>query len=150
MPDPFVRPDVRAFLAYLDSLPGPKMHEMDAPTARQVYHAMKDVADPPVGGQLQVAGEALQRLEGRERRRLHGGRVVDRVAGGVEVVEPLLEGGGAVRAGQRGVAQLVAQRDQRLEEVRPGLLEDGAADGARVGGLVRPGERARGLGRPVR
>ena len=49
MPDPFVRPDVRAFLAYLDSLPGPKMHEMDAPTARQVYHAMKDVADPPVG-----------------------------------------------------------------------------------------------------
>jgi acetyl esterase len=49
MSAPFVRPDVRAFLAYLDSLPGPKMHEMDAPAARAVYHAMKDVADPPVG-----------------------------------------------------------------------------------------------------
>ncbi|MBY8829718.1 alpha/beta hydrolase [Hephaestia mangrovi] len=49
MTDPFVRPDVRAFLAYLDSMPGPKMHELDAPAARQVYFAMKDVADPPVG-----------------------------------------------------------------------------------------------------
>ena len=49
MIEPFVRPDVRAFLAYLDSMPGPKMHEMDAPAARQVYAAMKDLADPPVG-----------------------------------------------------------------------------------------------------
>jgi acetyl esterase len=49
MPDPFVRPDVRAFLAFLDSLPGPKMHEMDAPTARATYAGMKDLADPPVG-----------------------------------------------------------------------------------------------------
>ena len=49
MTEPFVRPDVRQFLAYLDSLPGPKMHELDAPAARMVYTAMKDVADPPVG-----------------------------------------------------------------------------------------------------
>lgn len=49
MPDPFIRPDVRAFLAYLNSMPGPKMHEMNAPTARETYRAMKDLADPPIG-----------------------------------------------------------------------------------------------------
>jgi acetyl esterase len=49
MTEPFVRPDVRGFLDFLNNLPGPKMHELDAPSARQVYVAMKDVADPPVG-----------------------------------------------------------------------------------------------------
>lgn len=49
MTEPFVRPDVRGFLDFLNNLPGPKMHELDAPAARQVYVAMKDVADPPVG-----------------------------------------------------------------------------------------------------
>ena len=46
---PFVRPDVAAFLAYLNAVPGPKMHELEAPAARAVYTAMKDVADLPVG-----------------------------------------------------------------------------------------------------
>ena len=46
---PCVRPDVRAFLDYLNSVPGPKMHEQTAPAARAVYLAMKDIADPPVG-----------------------------------------------------------------------------------------------------
>ena len=46
---PFVRPDVAAFLAYLNAVPGPKMHQMEAPAARQVMVAMKDVADLPVG-----------------------------------------------------------------------------------------------------
>jgi len=49
MTEPFVRPDVRGFLDFLNSMPGPKMHELDAPSARQMYIAMKDVADPPVG-----------------------------------------------------------------------------------------------------
>lgn len=49
MTEPFVRPDVRGFLDFLNNLPGPKMHQLDAPAARQVYVAMKDVADPPVG-----------------------------------------------------------------------------------------------------
>lgn len=49
MTDPFVRPDVRGFLAYLDSVPGPRMHEMDPPAARQLFNAMKDVADLSVG-----------------------------------------------------------------------------------------------------
>ena len=48
MPDtPYVRPDVRGFLDFLNSLPGPKTHEGDAATARAQYLAMKDVADLP-------------------------------------------------------------------------------------------------------
>ena len=46
---PYVRPDVRQFLDYLNNLPGPKTHEVGAAAARQLYRAMKDVADPPVG-----------------------------------------------------------------------------------------------------
>ena len=46
---PFVRPDVRAFLAYLNSLPGPRTHEMAPDAARQVYRTTKDVADLSVG-----------------------------------------------------------------------------------------------------
>ena len=48
-PAPFVRPDVRGFLDFLNSVPGPKTHEVDAAVARQMYNAMKDVADLPVG-----------------------------------------------------------------------------------------------------
>ncbi len=49
MTEPYVRPDVRQFLAYLNSLPGPRMHEMEPPAARQLYLASKDVADLPMG-----------------------------------------------------------------------------------------------------
>ena len=49
MPDPYVRPDVAGFLAFLNNLPGPKMHQLEAPAARATYAAMKDIADPPVG-----------------------------------------------------------------------------------------------------
>jgi acetyl esterase len=48
-PSPFVRPDVRGFLDYLNAMPGPRTHQMTPEAARQVYVAMKDVADPPVG-----------------------------------------------------------------------------------------------------
>ena len=46
---PFVRPDVASFLQYLNSLPGPRTHQLAPPEARQGYRAMKDVADLPVG-----------------------------------------------------------------------------------------------------
>ncbi len=46
---PYVRPDVRGFLDYLNAMPGPRTHQMTPEAARQVYHAMKDVADLPVG-----------------------------------------------------------------------------------------------------
>ncbi|MGR6327754.1 alpha/beta hydrolase [Sphingomonas sp. XXL09] len=48
-PAPFVRPDVRAFLDYLASVPGPRTHQMTPEAARQVFVAMKDVADLAVG-----------------------------------------------------------------------------------------------------
>lgn len=46
---PYVRPDVRSFLHYLNSVPGPKTHEMEPAAARVVFNAMKDVAELPVG-----------------------------------------------------------------------------------------------------
>ena len=49
MTEPFVRPDARAFLDFLNAMPGPKMHEIGAPAARQVYAGMRDIADLPVG-----------------------------------------------------------------------------------------------------
>lgn len=58
MTEPFVRPDVRAFLGFLESVPGPRMHELDAATARQQLIAMKDVADLPVG-ELAVQRDVL-------------------------------------------------------------------------------------------
>jgi acetyl esterase len=49
MTESFVRPDVAAFLAFLNNAPGPKLHELPAPEARMVQNAMRDVADAPVG-----------------------------------------------------------------------------------------------------
>ncbi|MCU6452841.1 alpha/beta hydrolase [Sphingomonas sp. A2-49] len=46
---PFVRPDVRGLLDYLNAMPGPRTHQMTPEAARQGYVAMKDVADLPVG-----------------------------------------------------------------------------------------------------
>jgi acetyl esterase len=49
MTDPFVRPDVAAFLTFLNNAPGPKLYELSAPEARMVQNAMRDVADAPAG-----------------------------------------------------------------------------------------------------
>lgn len=46
---PQVRPDVAAFLGYLNNLPGPKTHELPAAAARQLYVAAKDLTDLPMG-----------------------------------------------------------------------------------------------------
>lgn len=46
---PFVRPDVKAFLDFLNSQPGPQMHELDAPSARQMYRAMVPIGELPRG-----------------------------------------------------------------------------------------------------
>ena len=92
MTEPFVRPDVRQFLDFLTSMPGPRMHEMEAPAARQVYEAMRDVADTPVGplatiADLSIPGPAgaipARLFDARERREpgpavvfFHGGGFV--------------------------------------------------------------------------
>lgn len=49
MADPFVRPDVRTFLDYLNKLPGPKSHEVGPNEARVMMLASRHVADAPVG-----------------------------------------------------------------------------------------------------
>jgi acetyl esterase len=49
MADPFVRPDVRRFLDYLNALPGPDSHEVGAAEARAMMLASRHVADAPVG-----------------------------------------------------------------------------------------------------
>ncbi len=49
MSEHFVRPDVALFLQFLNAIPGPKMHEVSAPEAREMMRAMRDVADAPVG-----------------------------------------------------------------------------------------------------
>ena len=48
-PAPFVRPDVRHFLDHLNRLGGPKTHQVGAPAAREMYRAMRGVADRPLG-----------------------------------------------------------------------------------------------------
>jgi acetyl esterase len=47
--EPFVRPDVRAFLDYLNALPGPKSHEVGPNMARTMMLASRHVADAPAG-----------------------------------------------------------------------------------------------------
>ena len=49
MTQPFVRPDARAFLDFLNAMPGPKMHEIGAVAARQIYLGMRDMTDLPLG-----------------------------------------------------------------------------------------------------
>ena len=49
MAKPYVRPDVRRFLDYLNALPGPRSHELGPAEARQMMHASRHVADAPVG-----------------------------------------------------------------------------------------------------
>lgn len=46
---PFVRPDVRAFLDYLNRAPGPKVHQMDVPAARAMSRTMRNLAEVPRG-----------------------------------------------------------------------------------------------------
>jgi acetyl esterase len=47
--EPYVRPDVRQFLDYLNALPGPRAHELGPAEARALMKGMRAVADAPVG-----------------------------------------------------------------------------------------------------
>ncbi len=49
MSDPFVRPDTAAFLQFLNSQTGPKIHEIPVADARGMMQAMRHVADAEVG-----------------------------------------------------------------------------------------------------
>jgi len=67
---PFVRPDVRAFLHYLNALPGPRTHQMEPAVARQAYAAMKDMVDLPLGELATVKDLAIPGPAGTIRARL--------------------------------------------------------------------------------
>ena len=49
MSDHFVRPDVAAFLAFLNAQPGPKTHEVTPDEAREMMRAMGQLAEEPLG-----------------------------------------------------------------------------------------------------
>ena len=49
MTEPYVRPDVAAFLAYLASVPSPPIDQVEPAVARKLAAAMSGVADPPTG-----------------------------------------------------------------------------------------------------
>ncbi|MGQ0659560.1 alpha/beta hydrolase [Sphingosinicella sp.] len=49
MSEPYVRPDVRLFLDYLNALPGPKTYEVGPVEARRMIVASRFVADAPTG-----------------------------------------------------------------------------------------------------
>ena len=49
MTNPYVRPDVRAFLSMLEAMPGPRLHEQTATQARAQYVATKGLVDLPTG-----------------------------------------------------------------------------------------------------
>ena len=92
MPEPFVRPDVRQFLDFLNALPGPKSHEAGPAEARIMMQRSRHVADAPTGELALIrdlscpgpAGEIPLRLyDAREERGpgplmlfLHGGGFV--------------------------------------------------------------------------
>ena len=47
MDEPFVRPDVRQLLEFLDNVPGPKGHEVGPEAARQMMVAARHALDAP-------------------------------------------------------------------------------------------------------
>jgi acetyl esterase len=47
--EPYVRPDVAAFLSYLASVPSPPIDQVEPAVARKLAAAMSGVADPPMG-----------------------------------------------------------------------------------------------------
>ena len=49
MAEPFVRPDVRLFLDYLNNLPGPRTWEMEPAEARTLMAGMRHFGDLPTG-----------------------------------------------------------------------------------------------------
>jgi acetyl esterase len=66
MAEPFVRPDVRRFLDYLNALPGPMSHEVGPNEARTMMLASRHVADAPVGELAVIRDLACPGPDGNE------------------------------------------------------------------------------------
>ncbi|HWT12641.1 MAG TPA: alpha/beta hydrolase [Allosphingosinicella sp.] len=164
MADPYVRPDVRLFLDWLNNLPGPSSHEVGPAEARLMMVKSRHVADAPTGELAVIrdlscpgpAGDIPLRLyDARERRGagplllfFHGGGFV---LGDLDTHEPFC----AEMA--RALDLPVVAVDYRLapEHPWPAGIEDSiaaarwvaaspAALGREVTGLVTCGDSAGG------
>ena len=74
MPDPFVRPEVRQFLDYLNKLPSQKAFELPLAEARNMLHASRRVADAEVGELAVIRDLAMSGPGGPLRLRLYDSR----------------------------------------------------------------------------
>ncbi len=108
---PFVRPDVRAFLGYLNAMPGPRTHEMSPAEARAAMRAMCDVADPPRGELAVVRDVAIPGPAGTIPARLFDARET-RVPGPVVV---FFHGGGWVVGDLDSHASFTAEMARQLD-----------------------------------
>ena len=164
MADPYVRPDVRKFLDYLDALPGPKTHELAPAEARALMKGMRHVADAPLGELAVVrdlscpgpAGETRLRLFDAREQRVPGPLVLFMHGGGFVLGD--LDSHEALCAEiARGLDLPVLAVDYRLapEHPWPAGIEDAIAAaywaaespealGREVTGLVTCGDSAGG------
>jgi acetyl esterase len=92
MSEPYVRPDVAAFLAFVNSQPGPKMSEVSVDEARQMMVMMGAVAEEPVGELAVIRDLSIPGPAGSIPARLYDSRT-ERGAGPVIV---FFHGGGFV------------------------------------------------------
>ena len=74
MAEPYVRPDVRQFLDYLNNLPGPRTHEVGPAEAREMMVKSRHVADAPTGKLAQIRDLAMPGPAGEIRLRLFDAR----------------------------------------------------------------------------
>jgi acetyl esterase len=74
MTEPYVRPDVRLFLDYLNRLPGPRTHEVGPNEARVMMLASRHVADAPVGELAVIRDLSFQGPDGEIGLRLFDAR----------------------------------------------------------------------------
>jgi acetyl esterase len=160
MSQPYVRPDEQMSLAFLNNLPGPKMHEVSAPEARATYAAMKDVADPPAGAlavkrDLKCGDIPLRLYDARERRQ--AGPVLVFFHGGGFVIGDLETHDSFCAEAARALDLPVVAVDYRLapEHAFPAAPDDCEAAtrwvatspaelGLKVGSLVLAGDSAGG------
>ncbi|WP_166041180.1 alpha/beta hydrolase [Sphingosinicella sp. YJ22] len=74
MSEPFVRPDVRTFLSYVNALPNQKAYQMPLADARNLLHASRHVADAPVGELAVMRDLVMEGPGGPLRLRLYDAR----------------------------------------------------------------------------
>ena len=74
MAEPYVRPDVRLFLDFLNNLPGPRTHEVGPAEAREMMVKSRHVADAPTGELAVIRDLAMPGPRGEIGLRLYDAR----------------------------------------------------------------------------